>query len=529
MISLLSPEAAASLIRDSDFVIVGGNGGSGAPEAVLDALGRRFDTDGAPRDLTVMHMTGIGAVDRLGLCHLAKEGLVGCVIGGHFGLQLPFMRLIREGLVEAYNLPQGVLTQLCRTLAAKQPGVLTHVGLGTYMDPMQEGGRMNARSTRSLVERVHLQGKDWLFYSLPGVPTVAIIRGTSADEDGYVSMEHEATTREDLSIAQAVHNAGGTVICQVQRVVRRGTLHPHMVKIPGFLVDHIVLVPEQMQTYGTAFDPSRCGETRMAISRMPPNPMSVRRVIARRAAMELRPGDVVNLGVGISTMIPNVAVEEGIEDLITLTVEAGVVGGVPGHEREFGTAYNPRAILDQAYQFDFYDGGGLTCAFVSFAEIDGAGNVNATRFGGRYFGSGGFINITQNAQRLVFSGTLTGSEQDIRIEDGRLMIARDGGLRKLVPDVGHLSFSAEVARARQQPVLYVTERAVFQLAQDGPVLVEIAPGVRLREDVLDRCGFSPRVSDQLRLMDERIFRPGPMAIRDTFLAQDSRDRMEYGR
>ena len=523
MLSVITAEQAAGLVRDRDTVIVGGNGGTGAAEAVMAAVGGRFQTGGGPHGITLIHITGIGAVTEKGLCHFAHEGLVGRVIGGNFGLQVPFMRLVRENLIEAYNFPQGVMSQLCRAMAAKHPGVVTHVGLKTYMDPRQDGGRMNARTTEPLVELLELVGQEWLFYRIPS-PDVAILRGTSADEDGYVSMEHEGTTREDLSIAQAVHNAGGTVIVQVERLVRRGSVHPQLVKIPGFLVDHVVVVPDQMQTYGTRYDPARCGDVRVPSHTILPDPMSVRRVIARRAAFELQPRDVVNLGVGLSAMIPNVAAEEGIEDLITLTVESGVVGGVPGHAREFGTAINPRAILDQAYQFDFYDGGGLTCAFLSFAEVDAAGNVNVTRFGERHDGSGGFIDITQNAKRLVFNGTMTGGKLDIGIENGRLDIRRDGAFLKFVERVGQVSFSTELAAERGQQVTYVTERAVFELEPCGLTLTEIAPGVRLKEDVLDRMAFAPRVSPDLRTMDPRLFRPGRMGLADVFGTKPVRAR-----
>lgn len=516
MISLITAEAAASMVKDEDTLIVGGNGGTGVAETVLAALEQRFLTQSAPRDLTLFHVTGIGAVTEKGLCHLAHPGLIRRVIGGNFGLQLPFMRLILENEVEAYNFPQGVMSQMCRAMAAKQPGVITHVGLHTYMDPRLEGGRMNARTTEPMVELLSLAGRDWLFYRAPAAPGVAIIRGTTADEDGYVAMDHEATTREDLSIAQAVHNAGGIVICQIKRLARRGSLHPQMVKIPGFLIDHFVLDPEQQQTYGTDYDPSRCGEMPVPVSTIVPDPLTEKRVIARRAACELRPGDVVNLGVGISAMIPNVAAEEGIEDLITLTVEAGVIGGVPGHARQFGTAVNPRAIIDQGYQFDFYDGGGLSCAFLSFAEVDAEGNVNVTRFGKRYDGSGGFINITQNARRLVFSGTLTGGSLDIAVEDGRLRIRQEGGFRKFVERVGQISFNGRRAVESGQTVMFVTERAVFRLSAEGLVLCEIAPGVRLQEDVLDRLGFKPIVARDLRPMDARLFRPGPMGLREAF-------------
>jgi propionate CoA-transferase len=524
MLSIITAAEAAGLIRDADTLIVGGNGGTGAAEAILEALEQRFLAGKGPHSLTLMNITGVGAVTEKGICHLAHEGMIARVVGGNFGLQVPFMRLIRDELIDAYNFPQGVMSQLCRVMAAKHPGVLTHVGLDTYMDPRQDGGRMNARTTVPLVDLIELHGREYLLYRAPSPPDVAIIRGTSADEDGYISMEHEGTTREDLSIAQAVHNAGGIVICQVKRIVRRGSIHPQMVKIPGFLIDHVVLEPDQMQTYGTAHDPARCGETRVPPALITPDPLNVRRVIARRAAFELRPRDVVNLGVGISAMIPNVAAEEGIEDLITLTVESGVVGGVPGHAREFGTAINPRAILDQAYQFDFYDGGGLTCAFLSFAEVDETGNVNVTRFGGRRDGSGGFIDITQNAKRLVFNGTMTAGNLDIGVENGRLAIRRDGSFRKFLPQVGQISFSASLAVQRDQDVSYVTERAVFQLDDGKVTLTEIAPGARLEEDVLAHMGFRPRISPKLKEMDPRIFRPGPMGMAQGFAAMPKRTR-----
>lgn len=511
MADIITAEQAARLVGDNDVLIVGGNGGMGVPEAILIELEKRFQAEAAPRDLTLFHVTGIGAVTEKGLCRFAHPGMVARVIGGNFGLQLPFMKLIVDNAIEAYNFPQGVMTQLCRAMAGRQPGVLTHVGLNTYMDPRQDGGRMNGRTTEELVSVIEIDRREYLFYRAP-TPTVALLRGTTADEDGYVSMEHEATTREDLSIAQAVHNAGGTVICQVKRLARRGAVHPQMVKIPGFLVDYLVVDPDQMQTYATRYDAARSGEMPVPISSLRPDPLTEKRVIARRAAFELRTGDVVNLGVGVSAMIPNVAAEEGIEEKITLTVEAGVIGGVPGHAREFGSAVNPRAILDQPYQFDFYDGGGLTCAFLSFAEIDRDGNVNVTRFGNRYDGAGGFIDISQNARRLVFSGTLTGGKLDVAVEDGQLRIRRDGEFRKFVQRVGQISFNARQALERGQEVLFVSERAVFRLESDGPVLIEIAPGVDLQRDVVQRMEFEPRISADLKPMDPRIFRPGRMGL-----------------
>ncbi len=522
---IVTATEAAALLRDEDFVIVGGNGGTGVAEAVIEALEARFLAGQGPRDLTVFHITGVGAVTEHGMCHFRHPGMVRRVIGGHYGLQVPFMELIDGNHIEAYNLPQGVMTGLCRAMASGQPGVLTHVGLQTYMDPRLGGGRMNDRTTEPMVELVTLAGREWLFYRNPGVPKVALIRGTTADEDGYVSMEHEATTREDLSIAQAVHNAGGIVICQVKRLARRGSLNPHMVKVPGFLIDYLVVEPGQMQTFGTTYEPSRSGETRLPTSAILPDGMSERRIMARRAALELRPGDVVNLGVGVSAMIPNVAAEEGIEDLITLTVEAGVIGGVPGHAREFGTAVNPRAIIDQGYQFDFYDGGGLSCAFLSFAEVDAAGNVNVTRFGNRFAGAGGFIDITQNTRRLVFSGTLTGGGLDLAVAPQGIAIRREGRTRKFVTAVQQVSFSGPLALQKGQQVSFVTERAVFELTAEGILLTEVAPGVRLQQDVLDRMEFAPRVSPDLRLMDARLLAPGPMGIRQEFIARPPRARV----
>jgi propionate CoA-transferase len=508
---LISAGEAASLVKDRDVLIVGGSGGTGAPEQILDALERRFAETQAPRELTLFHVTGIGAVTDRGLCHLAHEGLIARVIGGNYGLQLPFMPLIRGNRIEAYNFPQGVMSQLCRAMAAKQPGVVTHVGLETYMDPRFEGGRMNERTRENLVELVTLTGREWLFYKAP-TPSIAFIRGTTADEDGYVAMEHEGTTREDLSIAQAVHNAGGIVICQIKRLATRGSLHPQLVKIPGFLIDYFVLDPEQGQTYATKYDPSRSGESRVPVSTIGPDPLTERRVIARRAAFELRRGDVVNLGVGISAMIPNVAAEEGIEELITLTVESGVIGGVPGYAREFGTSVNPRAILDQTYQFDFYDGGGLSCGFLSFAEVDAEGNVNVTRFGDRYDGAGGFIDITQNARRLVFSGTLTGGGLDVGIADGALVIRREGNIKKFKSQVGQISFNGKRARELGQDVLFVSERAVLKLEAEGLLVIEVAPGIRLQEDVLEQIECLVRVDPALRTMDPRLFRGGPMGL-----------------
>ena len=514
---VVTAEDAVNLIKDGNTVIVGGSAGMGVAEAVLVAMEKQFLDVQQPRDLTIIHTTGVGAVTDRGLNRLVHKGLVKRVIGGNFGLQLPFMKeLIVTNEIEAYNIPQGVLCQLYRAMAAKQPGVVTHVGLHTYMDPRQEGGRMNEKTTKDMIEVVELAGREWLFYKAP-VANVALVRGTTADEDGNVSMEHEATTLEALSIAQAVHNAGGTVICQVKRLAQRGTLHPQMVRIPGFLIDAFVVDPDQWQNYAEPFDPSLCGEVTRPLATLKPDPLGPRRVIARRAAFELSTGAAFNLGVGVSAAIPNVVAEEGIEDLITLTVEAGVIGGIPGEALYFGSSYNPRAIMDQAYMFDFYCGGGLDVAFVSFAEVDSEGNVNVTRFGNRNDGAGGFIEITQNSKKIIFSGTLTGGGLKVAVADGEVRIDQEGSIKKFVPRVNQVSYNGHLGQERGQETMFISERAVLRMADEGLVVTEIAPGVRLQEDVLDQLSFEVKVSPDLKPMDSRIFRDGPMGLRQEIL------------
>lgn len=507
-------EVAAGLIKDGDTVIVGGSAGMGVADAVLVALEKRFLETEAPSALTIIHTTGIGAFKSEGLNRLAHKGLIKRVIGGNYGLQLVFMKkLVVTGEIEAYNFPQGVICQLYRAMAAKQPGVVTHIGLYTYMDPRQEGGKMNNATTEDLIEVVNLAGREYLFYKAP-VANVALIRGTTADEDGNVSMEHEGTTLEALSIAQAVHNADGTVICQVKRLAQRGSLHPQMVRVPGFLIDAFVVDKNQWQNYATPFDPSLCGEVRRPMATLKPGALNVRRIIARRAATELTRGAVFNLGAGVSAGISNVIAEENLENLVTSTIEAGVVGGIPGEGLYFGSAYNPQAIIDQPYMFDFYSGGGLDLAFVSFAEVDADGNVNVTRFGDRNDGAGGFIEITQTAKRLVFSGTLTGGGLEVEVVKGKVRILQEGSICKFVPTVNQISFNGHHGHQQEQKAMFITERAVLRMSDDGIVVTEIAPGIRLREDVLDQIGFDVDVLPDLSPMDPRIFREGRMGLLD---------------
>lgn len=509
---ILSADEAAGLIRSGQTLIVGGSSGFGVAEAVLAALERRFQQTGAPRDLILIHTTGVGDRGQRGVNHLAHEGMLRRVIGGNWGLMPSLMKLMAADKVEAYNFPQGVLCQLYREVAAGKPGVISHVGLGTYIDPREEGGKMNSCTTEDLVEVVHLAGREWLFYK-GFKPDVALLRGTTADERGNITLEHECAILEHLSVAQAVRNAGGTVIAQVKRIVAHGQLHPQHVKVPGILVDALVVEPEAWQTWMVQYQPAFSGEYRIPLAALPPFPLTERKVIARRAVMALRKGMVINLGVGMSEGVARVAAEEGIDDAFTLTIEAGAIGGVPASELNFGAAYNPDAIVDQPYQFDFYDGGGLDMACVSFAQVDQEGNVNVTRFAGRVEGAGGFIDITQNAKAVCFLGTFIGGGLELGISPEGLRIQREGKIQKFISRVEQVSFNGRAAAARGKPVLYITERAVFALTPEGVELREVAPGVDLERDVLKQMGFRPQMPVPPRPMDARLFREGPLGLR----------------
>jgi propionate CoA-transferase len=510
-------EAAAGLIRDGDHVLVGGSGGGHAvPEAVLVALADRFQKTGSPRDLTAWSVVALGDWDSTGLGRLAWPGLVKRVVSAGLNNCPKLGALARADLVEAYTLPQGVLAQLCRDLAAGRPGLLTRTGLHTFVDPRRGGGKQSASATDDLVEVVTLHGEEYLFYPTPRVD-VALIRGTTADERGNLTMEDEAYFGEQLSIAQGAHNRGGTVIAQVRRVAAAGTLPGKQVKVPGALVDYVVVDPDQRQTYLTAFDPAYAGATRRPDAALPALPFDIRKVIARRAALELFPGAIVNLGFGVSNGIAAVAVEEGIHRHVTLTVEQGIVGGVPAGGPDAGAGYNYEAMIDQPYQFDFYDGGGLDLAFLSFAEVDAEGNVNVSRFGAVVNGPGGFVNISQGARRVVFSGSLTADGLEVEPDGvGGVRLRREGRVRKWVPRVEQVTFSGPYARARGQDVRYVTDRAVFRLAPEGLEVTEVAAGVDLDRDVLAQIGFPVRVPPAVRRMDPRLFRPSAMGFAAEF-------------
>ena len=514
---IITPEQAAALVKDGDTLAVGGFVGCGVAEHLLEALRQRYLETQAPRDLTLFHCAAVGDGKERGANRLGLEGLVRKLVCGHIGLEPALNKLTVENKLSTYMLPQGVTSHLLRAIAGKKMGVFTHVGLKTFVDPRLEGCKVNDRARASgeeVVKLLSIDGKDQLFF--PSFPIdICFIRGSLADEDGNITLDREALLADQLEMAAAVRNSGGIVIAQVEQVVARNSFKPHDVKIHGFMVDYVVVGAKEFtfQTYlSDEYHPEWSGEYRVPMSSVTAMKLNERKVIARRGALELKPGMLINLGIGVPDGVAAIAAEEGFVDKITLSIESGVLGGVPLAGIGIGAGVNSVAYYKQPDIFDIYDGGGIDLSCLGAAEIDARGNVNVSKFGGRVVGPGGFINISQNAKKVCFCGTFVAGKQQFEIGDGRLNIIKDGDGLKFIEKVEQVTFSGEYAFETGQEVLYLTERAVFKVTEKGLTLIEIAPGVDLEKHILAKMGFKPAIADDLKEMDSRIFFDRPMGL-----------------
>ncbi len=524
---LVSAAEAAAIVHDGDTVACSGFVGTGTPDELIIAIEKRFLETGSPKGLTLMFAAAPGDGKDRGLNRLAHPGLVKRVVGGHWALVPKLGALAVANKIEAYNLPLGVVSHLYREIAGHRAGLLTKIGLRTFVDPRQDGGKLNACTTDDLVRVMEIDGEEWLFYKAFPV-TVALIRGTTADTHGNITMEREALTLDSLALATAAKNSGGFVIAQVERIAAARSLHPRQVIVPGILVDCVVLSQPQnhLQTYGTAYSPAFAAEFRVPLDTLKPMEFDERKIIARRCALELPMGGVVNLGIGMPEGVAAVANEERVLRYVTLTAEPGVIGGVPQSGLDFGAAVNTEAVISQNSQFDFYDGGGLDMACLGMAQVDAEGNVNVSRFGPKLAGAGGFINITQTARRLVFAGTFTAGGLHVTMDGRDLTIVREGKSRKFVSKVEQITFSGAYAAELGQSVLYVTERCVFRRTKEGMELTEVAPGIDIDRDILGHMDFKPIIRAP-RTMNSRLFGTDLMRLEEMLLAIGLADRVTY--
>ncbi len=524
---VITAAEAVALINDGNVVTTTGFVQSCVPEALHAALETRFVETGSPKGLTLIMTAGAGDSKGLGTGRLHHEGLLARVIAANFGRMPKVAQAAKENRIRGYNLPQGVISQLYRACAAGQPGLFSKAGLKTYCDPRLGGGKVNEVTDEDIVKLVEVDGEEWLFYKATKID-VAFIRGTSADPSGNITMEREALTLDCLAQAMAARNNGGVVIAQVERIVDDGFLLPKNVRVPGILVDCVVLAEGEMHrmNYGVMTSAALSGQIRVPVTGLARMKLDARKIIARRAAFELPPNGVVNLGVGAPEGISSIANEEKVTPYITLTTEAGAVGGVLASGSSFGAATNADCVIDQNQMFDFYHGGGLDMTSLGMAECDKHGNVNTSKFGGRLNGCGGFIDISQNARCVVFAGTFTVGGLEIEVKDGAVKILQEGKSQKFIDHVEQVTFSGEFAQERGQPVIYVTERCVFQLTREGVELIEVAPGIDVERDILPHMGFKPIVNKPIS-MDPRIFRDEPMELLKDLLNLNLCDRVSY--
>lgn len=513
----LSLNEAVSWIQDGDTVAFSGFLLANFSREMVVGIKNSFLNSGHPRDLTIVHAAGCGINNEQGIFELSIEGLMKRYISGHYLNSIQTAELANRNVIEAYNLPQGVITKLYRAKIENMPGHLSKVGLNTFVDPRNEGGKMNEEAKEDLVEVATVGGEEFLNYKTFGID-VGIIRGTSADENGNITMDEEACYSDALEVAMAAKASGGIVIAQVKNIVDSNSICRSSVKVPGIYVDGVILSQDikeyHRQTGGEVYDPSISGQNKVDLSqRKTKLPLDARKIIARRAAFELKKNAIVNLGIGIPEVIGLVADEENITQNLVLTVESGIIGGVPLGGRHFGASINAWAAIPMISMFDFYNGGGLDAAFLGFAEIDQCGNVNSSKFGDRIAGIGGFIDISQPTKNIFFCGTFTNGGLKIKVEDGKVNILEEGKRKKLKKRVQQLCYNAQYGIKNEQNCLFITERAVLQPTPKGLKLLEVAPGIDIQKDILDQSEFEIIVDDDLRLMDQRIFEVEPMNLR----------------
>lgn len=505
----ISAKEVAKKIENHSIVATGGFVGIGVAEEVLTEIENHYLENKQPTNLTLIYAAGQGDGKSKGLNHLAHEGMVNKVIGGHWGLAPKLGNLALENKIQGYNLPQGVISHMFRDLASGKKGTISKIGIGTFVDPQLQGGKVNEITSEDIVKEIFIDDERHLYFKAPSKIDFAILRGTLADEDGNISLEKEALTLESLALAMATKNSGGKVVVQVEKKVKNGSINPKLVGIPSIFVDYVVLCSDAKyhhQTFATEYDEAFVNSSILLNNTKEKSVLDERKVIARRCAMFLSKDDkILNYGIGMPEGIAEVLRDGNQEHLFTPTVEPGAIGGTPAGGLSFGASVTPQAIIDQPYQFDFYDGGGLDVAFLGLAQCDSNGDINVSKFGPKIAGCGGFINISQNAKKVVFCGTFTAGGLKVQVKDGKINILTEGKSKKFIKEVEQITFSSKTANLNNQPVYYVTERAVFKLSKNGLELIEIAPGIDLEKDIINNMEFKPFISPELKLMDKKIF------------------------